>query len=194
MLREQLLLSLEVFRQSLRIDSDTGVYNKKYFTRMLEDELFQHPEESLSVGIVKIIFFDSEEELIENYPIAVLQKVLRQTTDLLRNELRGNDHISRWDDTSFIVMLPNTNGKAAARIFDRIHNSLKSSVDIRQFGLSINLDSKIGAAEKYENISSQDLVENARNALEQARREKGAPVVVWDPQSALLLKNTTGTA
>ncbi len=193
-LREQLLLTLEVFRQSLHIDSDTGVYNKKYFTRLLEEELFQHSTDPTSVGIVKLVFFDQEDDLTETYPTAVMQKVLRQTTDLLRNELRGNDHISRWDDTSFIIMLPNTNGMAASRIFNRIHQSLKSSVDVRQFGLSINLDSYIGAAENAESMSSQELIENANKALEIARRDKNAPVYVWEAQSNVQVTNPIKTA
>lgn len=190
-LREQLLLTLEVFRQSLHIDSDTGVYNKKYFLRLLEEELVEHPKVPLSVGIVKLVLSGQEDDLSEVYPTAVIQKVLRQTTDLLRNELRGNDHICRWDDTSFSILLPNTNGMATSRIFERIHQSLKGSVDLGQFGMTIDLDSFIGAAQNDDSIStSQDLIDEVNRALELAHRDKSEPVYVWEAQSNEQVKKT----
>ncbi len=193
-LREQLLLTLEVFRQSLRIDSDTGVYNKKYFNRRLEDQLFRNPEETLSIGILQLMFFDQDNDVIESYPVAVLQKALRQTTDLLRNELRGNDFISRWDETSFAIMLPNTNSAAAARIFNRIHQSLENNVDIGQFGLNINLRAFIGAAEKEGDISSEDLIENSLSALNIARRDTKTPVYVWETKKDVQASRSTEPA
>ncbi len=193
-LREQLLLTLEVFRQSLRIDSDTGVYNKKYFNRRLEDQLFRNPEETLSIGILQLLFFDQDNDVIESYPMAVLQKTLRQTTDLLRNELRGNDFISRWDETSFAIMLPNTNSTAATRIFNRIHQSLENNVDIGQFGLNMNLRAFIGAAERNGDVSSEDLIENSISALNIARRDTKTPVYVWETQKDVPANSSTELA
>jgi diguanylate cyclase (GGDEF)-like protein len=181
-LREQLLITVEAFQQSLRLDGDTGVYNRRYFRRLLDEHLGRHPDDTLSVGIVQLTFLGLD-DVIESYPVSILHRVVKQATDRMRSVLRGNDQIGRWDDTSFIIMLPNTSGQPAARTFDRIHLALKGSVDVSQFGLTINLDSFIGAASKTDGVSSDELVKEAGSALEQARRDESSPVRIWGYES-----------
>lgn len=187
-LREQLRLSLEVFRQRLHLDSETGVYNNKYFTRLVSEELAQNPEDVLSVGIVEL---NGLQDIIGTYPVAALQRILQKVTDSLRKELRGNDVIGRWNDISFIVMLPNTSGMAANGTFERIFQALSGSVDVGQFGLSVNLDAHIGGAEYGNRISAQELFEKANSALQEARREKNIPVYVWEMKNPFWSQKST---
>ena len=119
--REQLRASLETFRQRVHLDNETGVYTKKYFSRLVEDELARHPDDVLSIGIVEL---GGLRDIFDTFPLAALQRILQRVTESLRKELRGNDIIGRWNEISFIVMLPNTPGMAANRIFERIYQVL----------------------------------------------------------------------
>lgn len=176
-LREQLMISIEVFRQRLHIDGETGLFTRKHFIRLVEDEVFEKPEETFSIGIVELSVYGSQ-DIIESYPSALLQKILRQVTDRLRGELRGTDAIGRWGTTSFAVLLYNTPGSVASRLFERICQSISGPVDTGQFGLTITLNSVIGVTEYSGSGSAQELFEKTTKALEQAHRNKTSPVCV----------------
>jgi diguanylate cyclase (GGDEF)-like protein len=176
-LKEQLRIPLETIRQRLHYDEITGVYNSKYFSQMLDEELAQHPEGVLSIGVVEL---NGIRDLVETIPIVSLQKILRKTTDVLRKELRGNDVIGRWNEMSFIIMLPNTAGMAAKGIFDRIFQALSRNVELDELNMAIELDVHIGGAEYSNDISVQELLEKANTALEQARRAHSERVYVWE--------------
>lgn len=179
-LREQFRASLETFRQRVNFDNETGVYTKKFFSRYVEDELSQHPDDVLSIGIVEL---NGLRDIVDTFPIAALQRVLQRITESLRKELRGNDIIGRWNGISFIVMLPNTPGVAANRIFERIFQTLSEPLKLEQYNLVINLDSHIGGAEYGNYITAEELFEKANSALEQARRDNNVPVYIWEMKS-----------
>lgn len=177
---DQLRLPLETFRQGLKLDSDTGVLNNKYFTRYVEEEIAKQPKEVMTVGIIEL---NALQDLLDTFPIAGLQKALQKVTDSLRKELRGNDIIGRWNDISFIVLLPNTTGTAANRIFERIFQALSQPLDLDQFGTVGNLNSYIGGAEYGNAITAQEIIDKANRALVQARRDNDTHVFVMNVKS-----------
>ncbi len=176
-LSEQLRISLEAFRQGLHLDNVTGVYNSKYFPTLVEDRLAKNPKGVLSVGIVEL---SGLRDIIDTFPATSLQRIFQRVTETLRKELRGNDVIGRWNDYSFIVMLPNTSGVAASGIFERIYQALTEPVDLSQIGVKVDVDAHIGGAEYGNSISASELFQKANNALEQARRDSENPVYVWE--------------
>jgi len=120
-LSEQIRIPWDAYKRQGILDSMTGVYTRKHFSRLHEKELAQNPEEVHSIGIVELTGL---EDGLETLPIAGLQSILRKTSDILRKELRGNDLIGRWNDNSFILLLPSTPAMAAQRIFERIFEAL----------------------------------------------------------------------
>ena len=83
-------------------------------------------------------------------------------------------------------MLPNTTGSSANGIFERILQALAAPVDLDQFGTRVSLDAHIGGAEYGQNMSAQDLFNEAMAALEQTRREKVTRVYVSKPKNSML--------
>lgn len=176
LIREQILVPLEAYRQRLRMDNITGVYNKQYFPRLIEEELANNPDNLMSIGFVELTGLH---DIIETLPIASLHWILQRVTDALRKELRGHDVIGRWGDISFVIMLPNTSAASANGIFGRIYQSLSFPLTLGQLDLIVKLDPHIGGAEYSNNISTQELLEKAEGGLEQARRDNTNPVYVW---------------
>ncbi len=177
---EQLQIPLEILKQRTQIDSITGVYNRKHFPRLVEEEIAKDPKDVLSLGILEL---NGLQDLVETFPIAALQKVFQKVTETLRKELRGHDVIGRWNNISFIIMLPNTSGAAASRIFNRIFQALSQPIELKEFDLTLNLDIHIGGAEYTNNITAQELFEKTDSALEQARRDNVNPVYIWEIKS-----------
>jgi capsular polysaccharide biosynthesis protein len=179
-LNEQLRIPFETLRQRLHFDAITGVFTSKYFSHIIDDELTQHPDGVLTIGIVEL---NGLRDLVEALPIVSLQRILRKVTEILRRELRGNDVIGRWNEYSFIIMLPNTHGIAARGIFDRIFQALAHPFEIEQLDMTVEFDPLIGGAQYGNNISAEELLEKAGIALERSRRDNSESVYVWDIKS-----------
>lgn len=175
-LNEQLRIPLESLRQRLKMDNVTGTYTNSQFSRIVADELIKKPE-VLSIGIIEL---RGIRDIFDTYPLAGLQKILLGVTEVLRGELRGNDVIGRWDEISFIVLLPNTTGQAASRIFERIYQVLSKPLPLELLDAPIDLDVHIGGAEYSTDISSQELFDKANTALEAAQKDKNQRVYVWE--------------
>ncbi|MFN8413461.1 MAG: diguanylate cyclase [Anaerolineales bacterium] len=174
---EQIRIPIEAYRVRLRLDSMTGTFNNRYFVRLVEEELQQNPKETMSIGIIEL---SGLRELVDTLSPAALQGLLRVATDKLRSELRGNDAIGRWNDYTFIVMLPSTPAAAATRTFDRIYQALLPPVHLGQYGVSINFDAYIGGAEYSSSMSAQELFKKAEDALDQSRRDATRLIHVWE--------------
>ena len=107
-------------------------------------------------------------------------------TDILHRELRGNDIIGRWNDNSFVLVLPNTPGSAANRIFERVYHALSESNDFSQFGMVLDLNVRIGGAEYSDQITTQELFNMANNALEHAGQKGDIPVSVLSEDEKII--------
>lgn len=174
---EQIRIPIDTYRQRMRIDSVTGVYNNQYFRKLLEDEVTQNPDAAATIGIVELTGL---QELSDTLPPVAFQFVLEKARDILRRELRGNDMIGRWNNISYVVMLPSTPGTAASRTFDRIYQSLKQPMDLRQYSLILNIDPHIGGAVYSNNITSGELLDQAEAVLSKARQSSETPIFVWE--------------
>ena len=153
------------------------MYNSKYFSHIVEEEIAQKPNGILSIGVIEL---NGIRDLVETLPVVSLQDLLQQVTEILRKELRGNDVIGRWNDISFIVMLPNTGGDAARSIFERIYQALLRPISLGQLDADIELDPHIGGAEYSNDIPTPEFFDKASETLEQARRDQDNPVYVWE--------------
>ena len=179
-LSEQIRVPIEAYRQRRRIDSVTGIYNASYFSRLLEEELAQNPDDVLSIGIVEL---NGLSDYLGTLPPAGLQTLLIKVKEILRRELRGHDIIARWDEISFSVMLPTTDGPASSRTFDRIYQALLQPMDLSAYGVTVNLDPHIGGAVYSNMITARELLAKAQTSLEQSRRFSVKPIYVWEMKS-----------
>lgn len=187
-LSEQIRVPIEAYRNRLRIDATTGVYKRQYFETVLEDEIMQNPDEALALGIIELTGL---QELIETLPINALNWLLSQVTDVLNRELRGNDAIARWNKNSFAILLPLTPSVAARRTFDRIYQSLKQPVELRQYDLTLDLDPHIGGSVYSDRIPTADLIDKAEEVLKAARQSSEDAVRVWEMKNPFWVDENT---
>jgi diguanylate cyclase (GGDEF)-like protein len=185
-LSEQIRVPLEAYKYRLQTDNETGVFNNKHFIRVLEEELGNKSSAILSIGIIEL---NGLTDLLGTLPANSLQKILRNVTEVLRRELRGNDVVGRWNKKSFIVMLPSTSGEAANRIFNRIHQSLSVPINLYQYDISLNLNPYVGGGQYSNGITAQELLQKTENALEQAKRDGANPVYVWELRNPFWVQN-----
>jgi diguanylate cyclase (GGDEF)-like protein len=92
-LSEQIRVPLEAYRQRLRLDRVTGVYNRRFMTQLIEEEIARDRDAVFSIGILELDHFL---DLLATLSNATSQKILLRITDTLRKEFRGNDIIVFW--------------------------------------------------------------------------------------------------
>jgi len=172
-LSEQIRIPLEVYRQRLRVDSETGVFNSRYFQQVVEDELLLGKQSSISVGLVDL---PGLQDYLDTLSPVSSQRLLKKITETLRLELRGNDIIGRWTATSFMVMLPSTPGSAAELTFQRIRKALNEPIKLEQYDEVIKLEAVFGVATHDGNMTPHELITHVKDALEKSRRSNTGPV------------------
>lgn len=171
--REQMSITLGALVEGRRLDGESQAYERRYFEQLL-DRRAGESSDTLSLGIIQL---DGLEAFQDTLPKATTQSLLRHITSVLKNELRGNDLVARWDTTQFAVLLPATAGPAATRVLERIQVRLRQPVPL-EAGESVTLDPRVGVAVRQAGESAPRLAERAEHALAQARRDRAPGVVV----------------
>ena len=100
-------------------DPDTGLYNKGFMAFKLEEEFKRSWRFRLPLSVL-LLDFPVMRELDVDDRLAILGQV----SGLLLTECRDIDFMGRYDETSFLLLLPNT-GLFGAKVFtSRILNSI----------------------------------------------------------------------
>ncbi|HYF63480.1 MAG TPA: diguanylate cyclase [Herpetosiphonaceae bacterium] len=163
--QEQLRLPLEAYRRRKITDAVSAAYTRRYFDEVAKETLQR--VETVSLGLV---YLDGLQDTIETLPPAVTQRVLRQVRTILRNELRGNDVIGRWDTTTLSVLLPDTPESAASRTLDRILAALSQPIETGLDNETLHLTPYAGGATRHDNITYAQLADEAQAALSRSYR------------------------
>ena len=120
----------QVERQAIT-DPLTGLYNRRFFEEQLNKELerAQRFGHSCSYIILDLDHFKSVNDTLDhgNGDIA-----LKHTAAIVRKCVRDVDTVGRFGGEEFVVLLPESDFKAAKVVADRICNSIRESV-IEQF-------------------------------------------------------------
>ncbi len=111
-------LQNELKEQATR-DPLTGVYNRRYFNEVVEQELIRSRRYDHPVGFL-MIDIDRFKEINDRFGHQMGDKVLQAVADLLVGQVRESDVVVRYGGDEFLVMLIETNGQTDT-IIKRIH-------------------------------------------------------------------------
>ncbi|MGI6730525.1 MAG: HD-GYP domain-containing protein [Anaerovoracaceae bacterium] len=135
----------EVFRLSY-IDPLTGIYNRRYY----EEELKKVDREGNYP--ISLIIADVDDLKVVNDALGhqVGDELIRKAASTIRLACRSRDIVARWGGDEFVILLPNTTGKEAEKISERIIDSCsKSFVDFIPVSLSIGCSTKTDIQENF---------------------------------------------
>ena len=173
-LREFLRTPLESLLQRTIIDGASQAYNRDFVTQRLEETVLQSESAILALGMVRL---DGFETFLQMMPVSISQQVLRQVVQTMKNELRGNDIVGRWTDTTFAILLPNTPGSAAVSTLGRVQFALSKPIQFTAEGETLHLYPKIGIVERQPGTATPTIIEQADKALNQATHGKSGLVL-----------------
>jgi diguanylate cyclase (GGDEF)-like protein len=165
LIREQLMAPIEAFLKRNTIDQDSGVFTRQYFDQKMDEILARSA--LMGYHTLGLVHLEGLEDYLDVIPKPLGQKVLRQIAKTLNNELRGTDMIGRWDGATFSVLLSGTPAKAAVITLGRVQTMLSGPLIVGD-SETVQLNPRIGLAERLGNEPSNVLREGAGEALKQA--------------------------
>ena len=158
-------------------DEVTGLYNRRFFSIRLEEEVsrfrrFNHP-----VAVV-LLDLDGFKAVNDELGHAVGDETLRDISQILMKHSRGINVVARYGGDEFVVLLVETS-KAGARLYaDRIRQVV--STYPFSHGKRITASFGIASLPDEEAQTSEDLVRSADDALYAAKRAGKNQVAATD--------------
>ena len=164
--RDQFASSLEGLSQRRMVDSKSSAYTRTHFERLLRQEIANQPNGVFALGF---IYLNGIQDVYDSLPQTYINQIMREVTDTLNYQLRGNDIIGRWTKLKFSLLLPTTPGISAERTLARIRETLDQPLSLDTQGkMEVLLDPRIGVALAKSGELFVDLVDHAEQALELA--------------------------
>jgi len=124
-IREFSRTPVDVFMRKLMLDSESSSYTKHYLERMLLNMKNKGVSWPISFILIKLKGLEEMYRILPNFS---RKKIMTETVRQLKEQLKGNDLIGRWDELTFAVILPKTPEKVLGGIENRLLQSLKSPI------------------------------------------------------------------
>src|SRR5208283_156158 len=167
----------DVINEYVIIDSQTGVYSKKFFLQKLEEELERADDTGNELSMI-FITVDKAADVTQRFNRDGFERVMLTLAKAIRGGIRPYDIVGRFDAHRFGVLLVNTPANDAYLWAEKIRKNLA--------GLVINLDGKtfsitisIGVCGVLEGMRKEDLVGNTTAVLNKATEAGGNVVRVY---------------
>ena len=150
-------------------DPLTKALNRRSFLRMLGLSVVS--DEPFSLIMFDIDHFKS---INDTYGHDVGDAVLREISQLMRDNIRENDTLARWGGEEFMVLSAKSNMKRSMRVAERLRQAV---AEFSFTGVPRQITSSFGVAVHVFGESGEELVKRADEALYEAK-ETGRNKVV----------------
>jgi len=162
--RDQISGTINMFRQRNVVDYESQSFTRPYFERRIRQEIAKQPDAVITLALVHL---NGLQEIYDSLPQVYINQILRNVTGTLKNQLRGNDIVGRWAKTQFCILLLSTDGASALSRLERIREILDQPVSLEAGGeFDVNLDVRIGFADRQGGESVNVLISHSENALD----------------------------
>jgi diguanylate cyclase (GGDEF)-like protein len=150
------------------IDNDTGIYNRYYFLQRLGEELSRAKRRRypLSLGLMSIERLDSIGDM--HLP-RLRNEVLRRVAFYIKQYLRNEDIMARFEGDKFAFILPDTDGQSAQEILKKLQARVEWNLfELEESGVKLNLTSACGVAAYNNGTGRDEFLTEAKIALQRA--------------------------
>jgi diguanylate cyclase (GGDEF)-like protein len=154
-------------------DPLTGIANRRFYERRLEEELdrWRRSQQPLAVLLVDVDHF---KRINDSHGHQVGDRVLRRVAAVIGAQLRAADVLARYGGEEFALLLPQTGEAQALGIAERIRQQVARDGGVGQAqGQEVTVSvgvSSLGSECGGREVSSEALLESADQALYDAKR------------------------
>ncbi len=162
----------EVLKNLAITDELTGLYNRRYLEKRINEEIEYSDCHNESISII-ILDLDHFKNVNDTWGHPIGDAVLKQTAEIAKNTIRKSDVMFRLGGEEFLVLMPRTTIGEALIVAERIRETIEKNPHptVGKFTASL------GVAEKLKFESFNRLYKRTDGALYKAK-EKGRNCVV----------------
>jgi len=166
-LQGELMAAHDALQHQATHDLLTGLWNRKGALDALERELARCASER---GELSILFADINRfrQVNDTLGHGVGDAVLRNVADALLQSVRPYDIVSRYHGDEFLCVLPQTSADAAVTLAEKLGPACEARA-IKATGGTLRLAISIGVARGDQDSTSEGLIRQARDGLDQAK-------------------------
>ncbi len=168
---KQLQTQMEQVEQMAATDHLTGLYNRRYFGKVVmqmfaDATRYQH---DIAIGMIDL---DHYKEINDTFGHAVGDDLLVLAGKTIAANLRQADVAARYGGDEFVVILSHTSSADAEAVITRIRNEFKAASAVllkRDKGVSMSIG--IASLSMCQSISAEELMASADRALYVSKEE-----------------------
>ncbi|MFW2372527.1 MAG: diguanylate cyclase [Gammaproteobacteria bacterium] len=177
---KQQLLSANTQLQSMsRTDMLTQLNNRGYWEECLNNE-FKRVKRSGHISSLVIFDIDHFKNVNDTFGHQAGDEVIRETSRMLRENMRTTDIAGRYGGEEFTVILLDTNAKNAKIFAERLRTTIEACT-IEYEGLTIKYTISLGIAEMNEELASyQEWLECSDKSLYYAKENGRNQVAIYN--------------
>jgi len=178
-LREQLAALNEELKKLSTTDALTGLANQRYLSDWLKTEFEVVSRYDIPLAAI-MIDLDNFKKVNDEHGHLFGDHVLKEVAGIIREQSRRADVAARYGGEEFAVILPNTDGYAAANLANRIHAAVRGhTFTDGEHRTRITASFGISTFPSEEVHSARELLEMADRALYAAKDRGRDCVVSW---------------
>jgi len=136
-------LHTELREQALR-DPLTGLYNRRYLSETIEREIIRAKREKNHLSVI-MSDIDHFKIINDTYGHQVGDQFLLKIANLMKKHARGSDIVCRYGGEEFLLVLPATTVKSAAKRAEEIRQKCKKII-IQHEGKDVSITLSFGVA------------------------------------------------
>lgn len=164
------------------MDALTGLNNRRQFELRLNQEVSNSKRNSTPLCCM-MLDVDYFKKVNDTYGHAAGDCVLKQVSELIKNEIREYDIACRYGGEEFFIILPQTNIKEASSVAQRLRKVIEESkMDISEAGVdnikNINVTVSIGICAFESSMTPEEFSRKADKALYEAKTTGRNRVIV----------------
>ncbi|MEW5767086.1 MAG: diguanylate cyclase [bacterium] len=164
-------------------DELTGAFSFGYFNKILMSQFAYARRYTHSLSLI-LFDFDRLKVFNDRFSHEAGNRLLKSVIEQIKDNIREVDYLARWSGDRFIILLPETNKKLAARIAERLRKQITGYqviVGSRKAQITISLG--VVTYPHIEVKESKELFMRANEALYQAKQRGGNQVFIYGKES-----------
>ena len=141
-------------------DNLTKAFNRNKYDEIINREYTAAFRYDYPVSLT-IIDIDYLKNINDTYGHSAGDIILKESSALIKNNIRASDYLIRWGGDEFLVIAPHTSKINAERMSEKIRIAIESHMFIH----NINLTVSIGVTQALERETPEDTIKRADEAL-----------------------------
>jgi diguanylate cyclase (GGDEF)-like protein len=179
----------EELKRLAALDSLTGINNRRTFFELAEIEMERALRYGNSITLL-MMDIDHFKKVNDCFGHLAGDQILINVANLCRKNLRSFDLVARYGGEEFIAMLPRTDLQVGESIAERMRRLVKKKeYNCKQHTITVTMSVGVAEVDRAKPVTLETLIEQADQALYQAKRSGRNRVECWQSAPVSTLGN-----